>query len=480
MATGGSGTGYTWSVSSGSLPPGFALSTAGVLSSTGSPAAAANSYSFAVRVTDSAGNTATQPLSLLIVAAAFPLQIATTSLPNATSGSPYSTTLMATGGSGTGYTWSVSSGSLPPGFALSTAGVLSSTGSPAAAANSYSFAVRVTDSAGNTATQPLSLLIVAAAFPLQIATTSLPNATSGSPYSTTLMATGGSGTGYTWSVSSGSLPPGFALSTAGVLSSTGSPAAAANSYSFAVRVTDSAGNTATQPLSLLVVGAAFPLQIVTTSLPNATSGSPYSTTLIATGGSGTGYTWSVSSGSLPAGFALSTAGALISTGSPAAAANSYSFAVRVTDSAGNTATRSLTVSIVVMTTVTYTYAGQPFSLTECLADWASNIPNYPYLVICAGGGNLTATVSFSNLPPRFTGIACVPSGGVSCPISVVSWSMTGLGVTLTSTTPNICIYRNGEVTSEYFVFTDGSITSWYFDAVTYNPDGICDSYQQDG
>src|ERR1035438_4720247 len=42
-----------------------------------------------------------------------------------------------------------------------------------------------------------------------------------------------------------------------------------------------------------------PLQITTTSIPNATSGQPYSTTLTALGGSGSGYTWSVSSGTLP-------------------------------------------------------------------------------------------------------------------------------------------------------------------------------------
>jgi hypothetical protein len=88
--------------------------------------------------------------------------------------------------------------------------------------------------------------------PVQITTTSLPNATSGQPYSTALSASGGSGTGYAWSVSSGSLPTGFSFSPAGVLTSTGSPPAPANSYNLTVQVTDSAGNTATQPLTLTV------------------------------------------------------------------------------------------------------------------------------------------------------------------------------------------------------------------------------------
>jgi CubicO group peptidase (beta-lactamase class C family) len=96
-----------------------------------------------------------------------PLFITTTALPNAGSGGAYSQALAAAGGSGTGYTWCVQPGSgclqsgppLPAGFTLSSGGVLSSTGSPAAWANSYTFTVQVTDSAGNLATQPLTLVI---------------------------------------------------------------------------------------------------------------------------------------------------------------------------------------------------------------------------------------------------------------------------------------------------------------------------------
>ena len=86
------------------------------------------------------------------------LQITTTILPNTVSGQPYGPlTLAATGGSGIGYTWSLSSGSLPTGFTLSPAGVLSSTES---SAGSYSFTVQVMDSAGNLAIQPLNLDIL--------------------------------------------------------------------------------------------------------------------------------------------------------------------------------------------------------------------------------------------------------------------------------------------------------------------------------
>ena len=98
--------------------------------------------------------------------------------------------------------------------------------------------------------------------PLQITTTYLPSAAGGQPYGPTpIMATGGSGRGYNWTVTSGSLPPGFTFSAEGScgsactdvdLSSTGSPAAPAGLYSFTSQVTDSAGNLSAQPLTLIV------------------------------------------------------------------------------------------------------------------------------------------------------------------------------------------------------------------------------------
>ena len=89
--------------------------------------------------------------------------------------------------------------------------------------------------------------------PLQITTFSITNASSSQQYSQLLSAAGGTGTGYIWSIISGVLPNGFSLSPAGVISSNGNPAATVGAYLFTVQVTDSAGNTATQPLTLLVM-----------------------------------------------------------------------------------------------------------------------------------------------------------------------------------------------------------------------------------
>ncbi|MCP5559197.1 MAG: hypothetical protein H7A55_15735, partial [Verrucomicrobiaceae bacterium] len=80
-------------------------------------------------------------------------------LPGAVNGVSYSQTLAATGGSGTGYTWSVSAGSLPTGITLSAAGVLSGT---TAVNGTFNFTAQVTDSAGATATKAFTLTVTAA------------------------------------------------------------------------------------------------------------------------------------------------------------------------------------------------------------------------------------------------------------------------------------------------------------------------------
>jgi len=89
--------------------------------------------------------------------------------------------------------------------------------------------------------------------PVVITTTVLPDAVSGDPYSQGLTATGGQGT-ITWSISSGSLPAGFSLSSDGTITTNGQPPAEPDHYAFIVNATD--GNTtASQPLTLAVAPA---------------------------------------------------------------------------------------------------------------------------------------------------------------------------------------------------------------------------------
>ena len=179
------------------------------------------------------------------------LTITTTSLPGGTVGQPYSQPVTATGGAPP-YSWSVISGSLPPGLTLSTSGTPSATLSGAPTTQgTYNFTVQATDSAAGTDTQALSITI-AAAPALTITTTSLPGGTVGQPYSQSVTATGGT-TPYSWSVVSGSLPPGLALSPTGTPSATlsGTPTTE-GTYNFTVQVTDNVAATDTQALSITV------------------------------------------------------------------------------------------------------------------------------------------------------------------------------------------------------------------------------------
>jgi len=175
-----------------------------------------------------------------------PVSITTSSLPTAKLGVAYSKSLAATGGTAP-YSWSLASGTLPAGLSLSSAGVIS--GTPTAQGTS-NFTVRVTDSSNpaQSATKALSLSVVN---PVKITTASaLPAASVGVAYSTTLAAKGGTPP-YTWSVTSGALPPGLSLSGSGVIS--GKPTTK-GTFNFTVKVTDTSSpvQSAKKALSLVV------------------------------------------------------------------------------------------------------------------------------------------------------------------------------------------------------------------------------------
>ncbi len=330
-ATGGSGSYTAWTTIAGVLPAGLSLNTVtGVI--TGSPTAAATA-NFTVQVTDSLGFTASKPLTITVNPA---LTVSTASpMPLGFVGAAYNQTLAATGGSGSYTAWAITTGALPAGLNLTTAtGAI--TGSPTAAAVS-TFTVQVTDSLGNTSSKSLTITVNAA---LIVSTTSpLPVGTVGVAYNQTLAATGGSGSYSSWALSSGALPAGLSLNGAtGAI--TGSPTAAAVS-TFTVQVTDSLGNSASKSLTITVNPA---LVVSTTSpMPVGTVGVAYNQTLAATGGSGSYSAWAITTGALPAGLSLNGATGAI-TGSSSAAVTS-TFTVQVTDSLGNTASKSLTITI---------------------------------------------------------------------------------------------------------------------------------------
>ena len=322
-ASGGNAT-ERFSLVSGALPAGMTLSSAGALS--GTPTVA-GTFNITVQATDGNGFTGSRAYSLVVNAPTITLAPAT--LPGGFGGVAYSQALAASGGVGS-YTYSLSAGALPPGIALSSAGALS--GTPTSI-GSFNFTVTATDSVGFTGSQAYTFNVAAPTITLTPAT--LPAATGSIAYSQPLSASGGNG-GYTYSLTAGTLPPGIALSSAGLIS--GTPTTT-GSYSFTVRATDGFGFNGSQAYTVTVNAPA--IVFVQTTLPGGQVAVAYSQTVSAGGGSGS-FTYSLSAGALPPGIALSSAGAI--SGTPTAA-GSYSFTLTATDSFGFSGSQPFTVGI---------------------------------------------------------------------------------------------------------------------------------------
>ncbi len=235
-----------YSTSSGSLNTSIAMS--------------AGTHAIVVKASNSEGKIYSDSMTLVVASSTptpvAPIAVTTSSLANGTAGSAYSATLQASGGTSP-YAWSLASGSLPAGLALSASGTINGTPTSSGAS---SFKVAVKDSASTPQSASAALTItVATTAPtptpaaLKLMTTTLAGGTAGSGYSTTLQASGGTSP-YTWSLASGSLPAGLALSTSGVISGTPS-ASVASSFSVTVKDSESTPQSATGSVSLTIAAA---------------------------------------------------------------------------------------------------------------------------------------------------------------------------------------------------------------------------------
>ena len=229
-----------------------------------------------------------------------------------------------------------SPGTLPAGIAFDTDdGTFSGTPTEV---GSFPITVEVTDDQGNTGQKAYTLTVVPVDN-LQITPDTVPDGVFGVAYSQQLSATGGDGA-YVFSLGSGALPAGVTLSGAGLIS--GTPTETGD-FSFQVDVSDgqSPSNTGQETYTLTVAADSDLLTIAPATLPDGSFDTAYSQQLTASGGVGP-YAYALSSGSLPAGLALS-AGGLIS-GDPSET-GSFPVTVKATDAEGNMGEQAYTLAI---------------------------------------------------------------------------------------------------------------------------------------
>ena len=242
------------------------------------------------------------------------------------------------------------------------------------------YAVHETQYSTQTASRTFTFLVNP--FPSLILT--LPSGTVGTSYQGSVRANGGTAP-FTYAVS-GTFPPGLQLDSGSGLIA-GTPTAGGN-FTFTLSGTDASNATASQTVTL-IVNALTPT-ITTSALPNGSVGTVYTAPALAATGGTPPYTWTVSSGSLPAGLSLSADGVV--SGTPTAAGTS-NFTVQVKDSLSQTATKALSITVV---------AGLSIS-TASLPDGVVKVA-YAAKVAATGG---TPPYSFAlssgaSLPPGLT------------------------------------------------------------------------------
>jgi Putative Ig domain len=276
-------------------------------------------------------------------------QFTTTILPNGANGVGYSQQVLAEDGV-TPYTFSIvcvplGSSCLPPGLSINqNTGTI--VGTPTTN-GTFNFRVGLKDNAfvPLAVVSDLFTVTINKATPLTISSMVLPNAIVGTPYNTSVQASGGVPP-YSWSLPVNSLPAGLTFNTtSGQIFGTPTQAGV---FSFFPTVTDSTippqtfTSPQTKPVSISVA-AALTLKAVTPTLSSAAVATGYSASLVASGGVPP-YTWSITSGQLPSGLRFDAESGTI-TGVPILVTTSP-FTVQVNDSIGSTpASQNLSISV---------------------------------------------------------------------------------------------------------------------------------------
>jgi hypothetical protein len=167
-------------------------------------------------------------------------------LPNGAVGTAYSQTVSASGGTSP-YVFSISSGALPTGLLLNSAGAI--TGTPTAA-GTFTFTITARDANGCFGSRLYDITIASPGCPaILLSPSTLPPGTTLFPYTQQITASGGTAP-YTFIIAAGALPPGLSLSASGLIS--GAPQQP-GLFNFTVRATDLNGCQGSRNYSLAIL-----------------------------------------------------------------------------------------------------------------------------------------------------------------------------------------------------------------------------------
>jgi len=307
--------GSTWSIDSGSLPPGLSLAPGGLLS--GTPTTP-GTFTFVVKAKDStnASNFALRQITITVT----PITVVSINLPVGHVGSPYAGSIVVAGFTGNVVGALEPFQYMPPGLTFHNDGTVD--GTPTAAGQ-YSFAARATDDAGHILIRTFTINVYPAGVNPPVNLTFGPTFTLAiGGFTSQIQAFDGT-PAYSYSVAPAAtlvpgmrvqsgppLPTNFTISPNGTGGFLG-VLTGAGSFQTVIRAIDSIGGFIDRSVTVNVT----PLRILSqTQLPKATVGVPYSYTLTPFGGAS--YSWAPSN--LPPGLSLNSTTGTIS-GTPTSA-----------------------------------------------------------------------------------------------------------------------------------------------------------------
>ncbi len=286
----------TWSITNANAGPGFAITSAGVLSGSTTDAA----LNFSVTADDGTTHD-TKVFNAALISAP---TISAGCLPSRPFevGVTYSSACTATGGTPAGYSWTISGspGSAGTVFPTTASGsMLNYNGTPSVAGQTGTVTISLQDGVSSiVATKTLIYTAVAPALSISCPNVSGPREV-GLPFTSQCTANGTGVGPLTWSVLAAPNPAAAAVNSTGLVSATPT----ATTVNFTVNAHDSLGVDSTQVFSPSTVFSALSGSCSpgTGALEQGATASPYSVTCTVTGGAPP-YNWSVSSGTVPAGL----------------------------------------------------------------------------------------------------------------------------------------------------------------------------------